>query len=139
MWRAATALALALVLPASTSAGPLKDAVEKAGRDLSRAQQQQEKGKDRRFWTGIGLIAGGGLLATLGAVEAVDDESGPDDGEEVDGSDDGEDSDGWNKALLGGGIAAAAAGGILLFTGRKSGPSVSVRPGKVIVRHTVRF
>jgi hypothetical protein len=139
MLKAATALALTLVLPVSASAGPLKDAAEKAGRDLSRAQQQQEAGKGRRFWTGIGLIAGGGLLATLGVLEVGDDETGPDDGEDFDDSDDGEDSDGWNKALVGGGIAAAAAGGILLFTSRKSGPSVSVRPGKVTVRHTVRF
>src|SRR5688572_9075905 len=139
MWRAVTALVLAIALPVSASAGPLKDAAEKAGRDLSRAQQHETRNRGR-FWTGIGLIAGGGLMATLGALELGDDETGPDDGEDFDDSDDGEDSDGWgDKALIGGGIAAAALGGILLFTGRDSRSTVSVRPGRVTVRHTLRF
>jgi len=139
MWRVLTALGLSVALPVSASAGPLKDAAEKAGRDLSRAEQQKETRHGGRFWTGIALVAGGGVMTTLGAFEVGDDERGADDGEDLDGSDDGEDSDGRNKALIGGGIAAAALGGILLFTGRNSGPSVSVRPGKVTVRHTVRF
>ena len=139
MWRVLTALGLSVALPVSASAGPLKDAAEKAGRDLSRAEQQKETRHGGRFWTGIALVAGGGVMTTLGAFEVGDDERGADDGEDLDGSDDGEDSDGRNKALIGGGIAAAALGGILLFTDRNSGPSVSVRPGKVTVRHTVRF
>jgi hypothetical protein len=119
----------------------LKEAAEKAGRDLALAQRETETRNRSRFWTGICLIAGGGVLATLGSVELGDDETGPDDGEDFDGSDDGEDSDGWgNKALIGGGIAAATLGGVLLLTGRKnSGPSVSIRPGRITVRHTVRF
>ena len=44
-----------------------------------------------------------------------------------------------NKAMLGGGIAAAALGSVLLLTGRKSGPSVSLRGSGVVVKHTVRF
>jgi hypothetical protein len=140
MWRVVTALVLAIALPVSASAGPLKDAIEKAGRDLSNAQQQQETRNRGRFWTGLALVAGGGLMTTLGALEVGDDETGPDDGEDADDSDDGEDSDGWgNKALIGGGIAAAALGGILLFTGRDSRSTVSVRHGRLTVRHTVRF
>ena len=55
-------------------------------------------------------------------------------------SDDGEDEDGWgSKAMLGGGIAAAALGGVLLMTGKKSGPSLAVRRGGFAVRQTVRF
>ena len=140
MWRRIVALILVLAIPAAASAGPLKDAADKAGRELAAAQREAE-GRDRgRFWTGIALIAGGGVLGALGAVELGDDETGPDDGEDLDDSDDGEDSDGWgNKALLGGGIAAATIGGVLLLTGRKSGPVVSVRPGSVAVRHTIRF
>ena len=139
MWRTFTALALLLVFPGSASAESLKEAVERAGRDLSSAQQQQETRNRGRFWTGIGLIAGGGALALLGGLEVGDDETGPDDGEDVDESDDGEDSDGLNKALIGSGIAAAALGGVLLFTGRDSGPSLSVRRGRVTVRQTIRF
>jgi hypothetical protein len=141
MWRQIVAMVLTLALPASASAGPLKEAVEKAGRELALAQRNEETQSRGRFWTGIALIAGGGALATLGSVEFGDDEQGPDDGEDLDGSDDGEDSDGWrNKALMGGGIAAATVGAVLLITGqKKSGPVVSMRPGSITVRHTVRF
>lgn len=141
MWRRIVALALLLAIPSAVSAGPLKDAAEKAGREIAVVQRGEEERGRGRFWTGIALIAGGGVLGALGAAEIGDDEDGPDDGEDLDDSDDGEDSDGWgNKALIGGGIAAATIGGVLLITGRKkSGPVVSVRPGSVAVRHTVRF
>ena len=126
-------------MPAGASAGPLRAAVEKAGREIA-APPQGESRNRTRFWTAIALIAGGGVLTTLGSVELSDDEIGPDDGEDLDNSDDGEDSDGWgNKALIGGGIASAAFGGVLLLTSRRSGPVLSVRRGRVIVRHTVRF
>jgi hypothetical protein len=140
MWRRTIATVLALVVPAGASAGPLKEAFEKRGRELGLAQRDAETRGRGRFWTGIGLISGGGVLAALGSVELGDDEIGPDDGEDFNDSDDGEDSDGWgNKALIGGGIAAATIGGVLLMTGRKSGPVVSARPGSVTVRHTISF
>jgi hypothetical protein len=140
MWRRIIATVLVLAVPAGASAGPLKEAVEKAGRELALAQREAETRDRGRFWTGIGLIASGGVLAALGSVELGDDEIGADDGEDFDDSDDGEDSDGWgNKALIGGGIAAATIGGVLLLTGRKSGLVVSARPGGLTVRHTVRF
>lgn len=143
MWRRLTALVLTLALPTSVSAGPLKDAVDKAARELAREQQTVDSRGRGRFWTGIALISGGGVMAVLGGLELGDDEDGPDDAEDLDESDDGEDSDGWgNKALLGGGIAAATVGGLLLLTGRKSGPVLPVllvRPGRVIVGQTVRF
>lgn len=141
MGRKLIALVLTLAVPAGASAGPLKEAVEKAARELSLAQQPPPDTRSRsRFWTGIALLAGGGVLTTLGAVEVGDDENGPDDGEDLDASDDGEDSDGWgNKALIGSGVAAATLGGWLLITGRNSSPTVSMRPGKVVVRHTLRF
>ena len=147
MWRKIIAVLLALAVPGTASAGPLKAAVERAGRDIATAQSQEIQTRSRtRFWTSMALIGGGATLATLGAVEIGDDESGPDDGEDMDSSDDGEDSDGWGqKTMIGGGIAAAAFGAVLLFTGRQntvrknSGPSVSVGPKGVAVRHTVRF
>jgi hypothetical protein len=133
-------MVLALAVPSAAAAGPLKEAIEKAGRETALAQVEQPRNRGR-FWTGIALIAGGGVMATLGSVELGDDESGPDDGEDFDESDDGEDSDGWgNKALIGGGIAAATVGGLLLITGRKNpGPVVSLQPGRLTVRHSVRF
>jgi hypothetical protein len=89
----------------------------------------------------MALLGGGGLLTTLGAVEIGDDETGPDDGEDFGNADDGEDSDGWgHKAMIGGGIAAAALGGVLLITGKKkSGPVIAFRSNGVMVRQTVRF
>ena len=141
MWRSIVALGLALALPGTALAGPLKESAEKAGRELALAQPAAETRSRTRFWTGIALIAGGGALSALGTVELGDDETGPDDGEDLNGSDDGEDSDGVrNKALLGGGIAAAAVGSVLLITGRKrTGPVVSMRPGSIAVRQTIRF
>ena len=141
MWKRIIALSVALTLPSAASAGPLKAAAEKAGRELALAQSASETRSRSRFWTSIALIAGGGALAVLSSVEFRDDETGPDDGEDRDGSDDGEDSDGaGDKALLGSGIAAAVAGGVLMLTGRKtSGPVVSLRRGGVTVRQTVRF
>jgi hypothetical protein len=141
MWRKIIAIGLALTLPSAASAGPLKVAAEKAGRELALAQSAVETRSRTRFWTSMALIAGGGALAALGSVELGDDETGPDDGEDVNGSDDGEDSNGWgNKAMVGGGIAAAAVGAVLLMTGQKtSGPVVSLRRGSVTIRQTVRF
>jgi hypothetical protein len=139
MWKRLTAAVLALAVPGSASAGPLRDAIDKAGREIVVEQVDQPQSR-ARFWSGIALIAGGGVMTALGGIEIGDDEVGPDDGEDFDNSDDGEDSDGWNKGLLGGGIAAATLGGVLLLTGRKkSGPVVSMTPGQVSVRQTIRF
>ncbi len=141
MFRRILAAVLVLALPATASAGPLKEAAEMAGRELAATQQEEVPRSRARFWTGIALITGGGVLSALGAVEIGDDESGPDDGEDRDTSDDGEDTDGWgNKALIGGGIAAAVTGGVLLLTGRRpQGPRVSLQAGRISVRHTIRF
>jgi hypothetical protein len=140
MWRKLVVVILTLAMPGVAAAGPLKEAVERAGREVALAQAGPDTPGRGRFWAGIALLAGGGVLAALGSMEIGDDEDGPDDGEDFDESDDGEDSDGWgNKALLGGGIAAAGVGGVLLITGRRASPSVSTRRGGVIVRHTIRF
>jgi hypothetical protein len=140
MWRKLIVSVLVIAVTEGASAGPLKDAVEKAGRQVAVAQGDVQTRGRGRFWTSIALIAGGGLMTALGSVELRDDETGPDDGEDLDDSDDGEDSDGWgNKALIGGGVASAALGGVLLMTGRKSGPVVTVRPGSVTVGQTIRF
>lgn len=138
IWTRIAAAILALALPAAASAGPIRDAAEQAGRAPATADKDATRSRTR-FWSGIALIAGGGALATLGKFELGDDETGPDDGEDRGDSDDGEDSDGWgNKALIGGGIAAAALGSVLLLTGRR-GPELTVRPGRVMVRQTLRF
>jgi len=140
MLRNTVAIALIVMFPSASSAGPLKTAAEKAARDMA-AQQQDDTRSRGRFWSGIALIAGGGVLAALGGVELGDDETGPDDGEDLNGSDDGEDSDGWgNKAMLGGGIAAATIGAVILLTGpNKGGPVVSAKPGAIVVRQTISF
>src|SRR5688500_6082969 len=84
MFRRIIAAALALALPVTASAGPLREAIEKGGRELAAKQQNEEPRSRARFWTGISLIAGGGALAALSAIEIGDDETGPDDGEDFD-------------------------------------------------------
>jgi hypothetical protein len=141
VWRELVALGIALALPVSASAGPLGDAAEKAARELA-ARQSQSKPQALsrgRFWTSIALIAGGGALAVLGGIELGDGDSGsnePGDADDAAGVDDGDSAE---KVMLGGGIAAAGVGAILLVTGRKSGSSISARPGHLIVGHTIRF
>jgi hypothetical protein len=135
-------MVLMLALPEGLSAGPLREAIAKAGRELAGVQPEVERRSRTRVWTGWSLIAAGAVMATLGSLELGDDESGPDDGEDFDDSDDGEDSDGWgNKALVGGGVAAATAGGVILLTGRRQPPNTSIvaRPGLLSLRHTLRF
>jgi hypothetical protein len=145
MLRKLIAIILAAAVPATASAGPLKEAAEKAGRELAAAAQPDVKQRGTRFWTGVALVGGGAVLGTIGGIQLgkeEEDEGVLDDGEDADDSDDGEDSDWTGKAMLGGGIAAATIGGILLLTGRQpSGPVpvVSMRPGGVSVKHTVKF
>ena len=140
MWRKLIAIILVLAMPAGMSAGPLKKAVEKAGRPIAVAQGEVRTLSRGRLWTSIALISAGGLMAAFGGLELGDDENGSEDSEDRDDSDDREDSDGWgNKALMGGGIASAAFGGVLLITGRKSGPAMTMGPRQVTVRHTIRF
>ena len=141
MWMKVTALVLMLTFPAGVSAGPIAVAAEKAALEFAQTPAQTEERRGGRFWTAIALIAAGGVLATLGAMEIGDDDDDEmDDLEDQDDSDDGEDSDGWgDKALLGGGIAAAAVGGVMLFQTRTTNAVVSVRPNSVSIRHTIRF
>jgi hypothetical protein len=134
MWKKLVATVLALSLPAGASAGPLKEAADRAARELASAQRDDTRSRGR-FWTGIALIGGGVALASLGGGELGGEDEGPNDPPEPnDGGELG------GKAMLAGGIAAAALGGVLLLTWRTaSGPVVAVRPGGVAVRHAIRF
>src|SRR5262245_24961402 len=105
MLKRLVAAVLAIALPVSSWAGekpssapatdptPIRTAIARAGREIAVVERQEGQSRSR-FWSGIALIAGGGVLTTLGALELGDDEAGPDDGEEINGSDDGEDNDG---------------------------------------------
>lgn len=142
MWKKLIATVLALSLPTGASAGQLRAAVEKAARDLATAQHEETRSR-ARLWTGVSLVTGGIVLASLGGVEVGEDEGAtdvPEPGDDPEDSDAAEDSDAGGKAMLAGGIAAAGLGAFLLLTGRKTpGPLVSVRPGGVAIRHTIRF
>ena len=142
MGRRFIAMLLICTYPSVASAGPLLEAIERAGREAVMVQQPEpERGRSGRFWTGLALLAGGGLLIALGALEVGDDEDDPagdDDGDDNDDSDDGEDGDGAHEVMLGGGIGAAALGGVLMLMGRNSGP-VSPRRTDIVVKHTLRF
>jgi hypothetical protein len=139
MWRKLVALVIVMAMPAGASAATLREAAEKAAREQTPEGASADRSRTR-FWSGVALIGGGALMIGLAAAEVGDDDDGPDDDEDSDESDDGEDSDWGNAVLLGGGIAAAAAGTFLVLTGRRaSGPVVSLRKSGVVVRHTIRF
>jgi hypothetical protein len=141
VWTKVVALGLTLALPVSATAGPLSDAAEKAARELAARQSQSEQHtrSRARFWTSIALIAGGGALAVLGGVELGDSDSGLNESGDTDDAAGVDDGDTAEKVMLGGGIAAAGVGAILLMTGRRSGSSISARPGRLTVGHTIRF
>lgn len=136
------ALGLALAVPASASAGPLSEAARKAARELAVAQSQSDQNTRSRGsrWTSIALIAGGVAVAILGGIELGDRDGGTNedaDTDDVAGTDEGDSAE---KVMLGGGIAAAGVGAILLMRGgRGASPAISTRHGRVTVRHTVRF
>ncbi len=140
LWTKIVALGLAVALPASVSAGPLTEAAEKAGRELAVAQSEQNTRGRGCLWTSIALIAGGGVLAVLGGIELGDSDTGADEDNDTDDAAGADDGDNAEKFMLGGGIAAAGVGVILLMTGgRRSSPAVTARPGRVTISHTVRF
>ena len=140
LWTRIVALGLALAMPASASAGPLREAAEKAARELAVAQSGQNTRGRGRLWTSIALIAGGATLAVLSGVELSDSDTGPDEDMDSDDAPGEDDGDAWEKVMLGGGIAAAGTGVILLFTGGASpSPTISTRPGRVTIRHRIRF
>jgi hypothetical protein len=139
LWSRIVASGLALALPVSASAGPLTEAAERAGRELALAHAGQGERSRGRFWTSIALLAGGGTLAVLGGVELADSDSGATEGDDADDAAGVDDGDSTEKIMLGGGIAAAGVGAILLLTGRKSSPTISMRRGRVMVGHTIRF
>jgi hypothetical protein len=148
MWKKLIAMVLALSLPAGASAGQLRAAVEKAVRELPTPQVEETRSR-ARFWSGIALIGGGAVLASLGGVEMGEDEGTGDvdePGDDPEDSDLTEDEGVAGKTLLGGGIAAATVGGLLLLTGRKpsgprkpTGPVVSARRGGVTIQQTISF
>lgn len=134
------ALMLSLVLPASASAGPLREAAEKAAREHSLAQPDRVERGRGRFWTALALIAGGAALATWGAIEIADSDTGPEEDNDTDDLPGANDSDTAEKVMFGGGLAAAGVGAIVLMTGgQRSSPTVAPRPGRLHVTHTVRF
>ena len=142
VWTRIVALGLTLALPASASAGPLSEAAEKAAREqaVTQSQPQQNARSRGRLWTSIALIAGGTVLAVLGGIELGDSDSGADEDADTDDAPGEDDGDSGEKVMLGGGIAAAGVGAILLMTGGQgSSPAISTRSGRVMVRHTIRF
>jgi hypothetical protein len=83
------------------------------------------------FWSGIGLLAAGGLFLALGAVEDPDNETCviTDDFEQTCVSN--------RTALLATGGVMAGVGGLLLAVGVAKRSSVTIRPGGFSVQHTI--
>jgi hypothetical protein len=133
MMKKIVAMVLALALPATASAGPLMEAAERAARELTQAQAESQDGRGR-FWVGIVLLGAGATLGVLGGTEFRDDEDEPGDIDEVD------DGDVTEKAMFFGGLAAAGLGTVLIVRGHNSAVMrVVARPGRVMVKQSVRF
>jgi hypothetical protein len=67
MLKRTIATILVVAMPTAASAGPLKDGAEKAARELVAAQPEPARNR-ARFWTGIALISGGGVLSALSGL-----------------------------------------------------------------------
>jgi hypothetical protein len=107
---------------------------------VAQEQSEQNTRGRGRFWTGIALIAGGGLLAVLGGIEIADSDSGPDEDADTDDEPGTDDGDSAEKVMMAGGLAAAGVGAFLLLTrGRGSSPAISAGPSRFTVRHSIRF
>ena len=76
MWNKFIAIVVVLTMPAGASAGPLKEAVEKAGRELARRSSRVTRLAAALAGGRVALLAGGGVLTTLGSIEIGDDEVG---------------------------------------------------------------
>ena len=140
MWRKLVAIVFVIVIPAGASARSAQGSSGESRLENRTRSSQRAHWRPTTFLDEHCPISAGGVLTMLGAVEFGDDEDGPDDGEELDDSDDGEDSDGWRRnSLMGGGIASAALGIVMLITGRRSGPVMTIHPKGIAVRHAIRF
>ena len=149
MFRRTVAIIIAVLLPTSAIAGPIRDSIAKAAQDSPVVAGSTRPGV---AWPGLLLVAGGAALVGIGLA---DKRGGRSDGRS-DGRPDsdqlmeqpsaaatterGGDGGGAAAAIAIGGAVAALVGTWLVVRARRaSATAIVVAPGRVGVRHSFGF
>lgn len=134
MIRRIVAVVLAVLMASPAFAQSLRESINRAA--TAAAAQQPEPARTGMhpglLWTGVGLLAGGGLTLGLGAAEDPENETC------VSGDDLEETCVSNRTVLLTSGAVMAGVGGLLLWIGavkaRDNAPSVTFGPGRFVVQ-----
>ncbi|HQZ39772.1 MAG TPA: hypothetical protein PLH72_12110 [Vicinamibacterales bacterium] len=145
MFRHLVAITVALLLPVVTTAGPIRDAINRAGQEPPAVTTTQRHGS---MWPGLLVASGGAALIGFGIAEMGNGRSdGASNSDMVEGQsragDSAEGRERDSRASAGcliGGVAAALLGGLLVLRARRArATAILVAPGRVGVQHSVGF
>jgi hypothetical protein len=136
--RVAAALICAMTIAWPAWAGELSASIERAAASLSANQAARERKPNRNnpyLWPGVALIGAGSAIALYGFTHVTGGEINC--GDFLASTLNCKASETHATGVGIAGLAVVGFGGVLLWQGAKKagGPSVTVAPGRIIVRH----